>query len=64
MSADLRQLAANLASLNEIVAEMVTALAERGVSDGGYAAVARSVLRDHSHALGFDFQCEPPASAP
>lgn len=43
---------ANLASLNEIMAEM-TAVAS---DDPDFATLVRDLLRDHSHALGFEFQ--------
>lgn len=48
--------AANLASLNEIVAEMTQALVGLGVGDQGFADLVRGTLRDHTHALGFEFQ--------
>jgi hypothetical protein len=47
---------ANLASLNEVVTEMVTALAKEGIGDAEFAEVVRTTLRDHSWALGFEFQ--------
>lgn len=45
-------IAANLASLNEIIAELT---AVRAVSPG-FTALVRETLRDHSHAIGFSFQ--------
>ena len=60
MSANEDEVAKNLASLNELVTEMMFALAEHGVGDIEFARMARSTLRDHSWALGFDFQGEHP----
>jgi hypothetical protein len=48
----LQRVAANLASLNEIIAELVTA----GCDDPGFAQMTRDLLRDHSWSLGFQFQ--------
>jgi hypothetical protein len=44
-------IAANLASLNEIIAEMTAVVSD----DPEFAALVRETLRDHSHALGFSF---------
>lgn len=52
--------AANLASLNEIIAEMTQALAQHGMTDIPFARMVRETLRDHSFALGFEFQGERP----
>jgi|SRR5215831_3072485 len=51
--------ASNLASLNELVAELVGALADRGISDPEFADMVRRIFRDHSHRLGFEFRGEP-----
>jgi hypothetical protein len=56
----LRDLARNLASLNEIVAELV----EKASPDPEFIAVTRGILRDHSHSLGYAFQGEPPTRTP
>lgn len=45
-------IAANLASLNEIVAEMTAVVS----GDPEFIALVRRTLRDHSHALGFKFE--------
>jgi hypothetical protein len=45
-------IAANLASLNEIMAEMTAVVSD----DPGFATLVREALREHSHALGFSFQ--------
>lgn len=37
------RVAANLASLNELCAEMITALAEHGISDMEFAGMTRTV---------------------
>ncbi|SRR6266487_1922198 len=55
-----RAVAANLASLNEVLAEVVQALADHGWSDPEFAGLARRQLRDHSRALGYQFQGESP----
>jgi hypothetical protein len=47
---------ANLASLNEIIAEITARIA--GDTDPEFAALARGILRGHSFALGFEFQGE------
>jgi hypothetical protein len=44
--------AANLASLNEIIAEMTARVSD----DPEFTAMTRELLRGHSHALGFQFQ--------
>jgi hypothetical protein len=54
------ELAKNLASLNEIVAEMVTATAD----DHEFAELVRNTLRDHSWAMGFEFQGQRPPADP
>ena len=51
---------ANLASLNEIVSQMMAALVEHGIGDSDFAGLVRTTLRDHSWALGFDFEGERP----
>lgn len=56
--------AANLASLNEIITEMVQASADGTRADTEFAALIRDVLRQHSHSLGFKFQGESPPGAP
>jgi hypothetical protein len=43
---------ANLASLNEIIAEMTAKVS----GDPEFIAMVRRTLRDHSHALGFKFE--------
>jgi hypothetical protein len=45
-------IAANLATLNEIIAELTVVVSD----DPQFAALVRETLRDHSHALGFSFQ--------
>lgn len=47
----------NLASLNEIVAELVTAISD----DPDFIELTRGVLREHSWKLGFSFQGEQPS---
>lgn len=52
-------IAANLASLNEIVTEVTAAVS----TDPGFAETVVTVLRDHTWKLGFEFQGTPaPAS--
>jgi len=54
----LDQVMANLASLNEIAAELVDAVSD----DPEFAEMTRTVLKDHSWQFGFEFQGErPPA---
>ena len=48
-----RQLEANLASLNEVLAEMAAQF-----GDASFGSTVRDTLRDHSWALGFEFQGE------
>lgn len=58
---DLPVIKANLASLNEIVAELVDAVSD----DPEFAQLTRDKLRDHSWALGYEFQGEAgPAGEP
>jgi hypothetical protein len=45
---------ANLASLNEIIAELTAVVAE----DPEFAELVRTTLRNHSWSLGFEFQGE------
>jgi hypothetical protein len=45
-------IAANLASLNEIMAELTAVVSD----DPRFSALVRETLRDHSHAIGFSFQ--------
>jgi hypothetical protein len=45
---------ANLASLNEIITEMVA----RVSPDPAFAAMVRDLLREHSWSLGYPFQGE------
>jgi hypothetical protein len=45
-------LAANLATLNEIMAEMTAVVSD----DPDFVGLVRQNLRDHSHAIGFEFQ--------
>ena len=42
---------ANLASLNEIIAEMTAVVSK----DPDFITIVRGVLRDHSWSLGFEF---------
>jgi hypothetical protein len=51
-STRLDAVAANLASLNEIVAEMTARFSD----DPEFTTMVRELLRGHSHALGFRFQ--------
>jgi hypothetical protein len=54
----LDEIRANLASLNEIIAEMTAVVS----TDPEFTGMVRGVLRDHSWKLGFSFQGqEPPA---
>ena len=56
--------AANLASLNEIMAELVEQAIQIGV-EPQFARMTRGKLRDHSWALGYEFQGERgPAGEP
>jgi hypothetical protein len=55
-----RAVRANLASVNEILTEVVQALADHGWSDPEFAGVVRRQLRQHSHELGYDHQGVPP----
>ena len=48
--------AANLASLNEITAEIAQALAENGMAEQRWADVVRNSMREHCWSLGFEFQ--------
>ena len=58
MSDELLKIKANLASLNEIITEMVAVVGK----DTDFNEMVRKVLRDHSWALGFEFQGQcPPA---
>jgi hypothetical protein len=57
-TASLDGIKANLASLNEIIAEMTAAVSH----EAEFTEMVRGVLRDHSWKLGFTFQGqEPPA---
>lgn len=58
MTSDLEKLAANLASLNEIVTELVRASADGMRADPEFAVLVRDTLREHSRALGYVFQGE------
>jgi hypothetical protein len=51
-----RALRANLASLNDIITEVVQALADHGWSDPEFAGVVRRQLQQHSHELGYEHQ--------
>lgn len=53
---DLEAIRGNLASLNEIVTEMVQALSDHGVGDQPFATLVREQLRDASWNLGYQFQ--------
>ncbi len=52
MSDELQKIKVNLASLNEIIAEMVFVVGK----DQGFNEMVRNTLRDHSWSLGFEFQ--------
>ena len=54
MSTELQKIAANLASLNEIMTEVVAHTSP----DGTFIGLVRDTLRNHSWALGFEFQGE------
>jgi hypothetical protein len=55
---DLDAVRRNLASLNEIIAEMTAKVSD----DPAFTAMTRDILRDHSWELGYEFQGErPPA---
>jgi hypothetical protein len=55
---DLDAVKRNLASLNEIIAEMTAKVSD----DPAFTAMTRDILRDHSWELGYEFQGErPPA---
>lgn len=60
-SPSLADIAGNLASLNEIIAELAQAAADSDgwPTDQGFADMVRGVLGEHSRALGFTFQGEP-----
>jgi len=45
-------IAANLASINEIVSELTATVSP----DPDFAELVRTLLRDHSWSLGFEFQ--------
>lgn len=45
-------IAANLASLNEIIAELTAVVSD----DPEFAVLVRETLREHSHLIGFSFQ--------
>jgi hypothetical protein len=47
-----KAIAANLAGLNEIIAEMTAKVSD----DPVFTELVRRTLRDHSHAIGFSFQ--------
>lgn len=49
-----RAIRANLASLNEIIAEMVVVTAD----DADFIRLVHDTLRDHSWALGYSFRGE------
>lgn len=49
-------IAANLASLNEIIAEMTAVVSD----DPQFITIVREQLREHSHRLGFSFQGDRP----
>lgn len=51
--------AENLASLNELLAEVVQAIAAHGWTDDEFAQTARGVLCAASHRLGFEFSGRP-----
>ena len=51
---------ANLASLNELITELVRAAADHGWTEPEFADMVRDNLQNHSHALGFSFQGIPP----
>lgn len=55
----LRVVSENLASLNDITAEMVTAVC----ADPEFARIARRTLRAHSEALGFTLSLAERASS-
>lgn len=58
----LETVAANLASLNEIVAEILLSLERGEAPDPEYVTVAVDVLRRHSHDLGYEFMGDVPAA--
>jgi hypothetical protein len=58
-----RAVMANLASLNEIVTELVQASADGTRAEPEFAELVRDTLRQHTHALGFRFQGEIPPGA-
>ncbi len=60
MPNELPKITANLASLNEIMAEMVAAVS----TDPDFVVMTRDVLRDHSWSLGFEFQGQGPPGLP
>jgi hypothetical protein len=51
---DLEEIKANLASLNEVIGELVGAAS----ADPAYRQMVRDTLRSHSRSLGFTFQEE------
>jgi hypothetical protein len=48
--------AANLASLNELVAEIVDEMTVRGIGDREFADLVTRTLREHTWSLGFEFR--------
>lgn len=54
-----RVVRANLSSLNDIITEVVQALADHGWSDPEFAGVVARQMRQHSHALGYEHQGVP-----
>ena len=53
---DFDKIAANLASLNELAAELTAAVSD----DPEFVQMTRTTLRDHSWSLGYEFQGERP----
>jgi len=54
------EVTSNLSSLNEIMTEVVRALAEHEWSDPEFAELTRLTLQRHTHALGYTFQGDGP----
>lgn len=52
----LARISANLASLNEIIAEMTAVVSD----DPAFITMVNGVLRDHSWSLGFEFHGQTP----
>ncbi len=48
---DQKHIYANLASLNEVVGEILAAMVEHGIGDAGFRDMATSILQGHSSRI-------------